>query len=201
MLDVCCGTGLMTAELIARGIDVVGIDASAPMLARARVLLGPDVVLEQVALPDLPIRRTFDAVVSTLDGLNYLTLAEFRASLAAFATVLRPGGWLVFDLHGEATLAFLTEHALITGETDRGDFVLRSSVEPVTRACTTTIELTAPDPAESFTETHVQYVHGNDDVRDALRDAGFTDVAATVEYTAEPAEADTLRVTWVARRA
>ena len=32
VLDVCCGTGLMARELVARGYRVVGVDASAAML-------------------------------------------------------------------------------------------------------------------------------------------------------------------------
>jgi predicted TPR repeat methyltransferase len=30
VLDLCCGTGLLAGELIARGYRVVGVDASAP---------------------------------------------------------------------------------------------------------------------------------------------------------------------------
>ena len=33
MLDLCCGTGLLAGELIARGYEVVGVDASDAMLA------------------------------------------------------------------------------------------------------------------------------------------------------------------------
>ena len=53
VLDVCCGTGLLAAELIALGYRVVGIDGSEQMLARARRLLGPHVLLARTALPDL----------------------------------------------------------------------------------------------------------------------------------------------------
>ena len=40
VLDLCCGTGLLAAELIARGYRVVGVDASEAMLACARERLG-----------------------------------------------------------------------------------------------------------------------------------------------------------------
>ena len=33
VLDLCCGTGLLAGELIARGYRVVGVDASEAMLA------------------------------------------------------------------------------------------------------------------------------------------------------------------------
>jgi predicted TPR repeat methyltransferase len=39
VLDVCCGTGLMAQQLVARGYRVVGVDGSAMMLSRARRLV------------------------------------------------------------------------------------------------------------------------------------------------------------------
>lgn len=200
VLDLCCGSGLMTVELVARGWQVVGADASPEMLERARTLLGPGVRLEQATLPDLPLDDVFDAAVSTLDGLNYLPLDDFRASMRSVFAHLRPGGWFVFDVHAEAALAFLRENAELEGEQDGTRFVLRSTVEDSTRACTTVIELTAPDPADSFVEEHVQYVHADADVRSALQDAGFAAIVATDEYTHEPLREWSLRATYVARR-
>jgi len=47
VLDLCCGTGLLADELIARGYRVVGVDASDAMLALARGRLGPEVSLHR----------------------------------------------------------------------------------------------------------------------------------------------------------
>ena len=99
VLDVCCGTGLLAQELIARGYRVVGVDASEAMLDVARERLGPDVVLGRMTLPGLTVEGVFDAAVCTFDGLNYLTPEELRRTMGEVAVHLRPGGWLVFDLH------------------------------------------------------------------------------------------------------
>ncbi len=193
----------MTQALMDRGLDVVGVDASASMLARARVLLGDDVLLEHAALPELPagvpLDGPFDAAVSTLDGLNYLSLPDLRAALGALATRLRPGGWLVFDLHADAALDLLRDNPVLEGQDDGTRFVLRSFVDDATRRCVTVIDLVAADPADSFSEEHVQYVHAEADVRAALSDAGLGLVSVTDEYTDEPVTASTLRATWVAR--
>ena len=55
VLDLCCGTGLLAGELIARGYRVVGVDASEAMLALARERLGPEVVLSRMTLPELTV--------------------------------------------------------------------------------------------------------------------------------------------------
>lgn len=200
VLDLCCGTGLMTAELVQRGLDVVGVDASPEMLERARGLLGPAVRLEIAVLPSLPVDEPFDAAVSTLDGLNYLDLPDFTASMVAVHDVLRPGGWFIFDLHAEAALDLMRENPVLSGEQDGSRFVLTSTVDDVTRACTTVIDFTAADPVASFTETHVQYVHSDDDVRAALDAAGLDVVRVTDEYTDSPVAEWSLRASWVTRR-
>ncbi len=200
ILDVACGTGLMTAEFVSRGHSVVGVDASMAMLARAHTLLGPDVPLLHTVLPELPdgLDGPFDAAVSTLDALNYLTLTDLRRTLVALAGVLRPGGWLAFDVHAEAALAFLIANPVITGEDAGASFTLTTSVNPTTRACATTIALDGP--SGGFVEKHVQYVHSEEQIRAALADAGFVVLAVTDEYSDQPTGPDTLRAGWLARK-
>lgn len=197
VLDLCCGSGLMTAELASLGLDVVGLDASAAMLTRARALLGPQIPLVQAFLPDLPVNGPFDAVVSTLDGLNYLSLDDLSATFVGLGHLLRPGGWFVFDVHADGILDLLAANPVISGSEAGSDFVLTSTVDLHTRLCVTTITTSG---ASALVETHTQIVHSPESIRGALSDAGFTVVSVTDEYTDEPVSAQTLRSTWVARR-
>lgn len=199
VLDLCCGTGLLAAELIARGYRVVGVDASAAMLARARERLGADVVLAEMTLPDLEVEGLFDAAVCTFDGFNYLTPDELRRTMAAIALRLRPVGWLVFDLHTDAMMDFTVSNPVVAGESAGNDFVISSVVDPDARTCDTRIELTNPREGEPFCEHHRQYFHSDTEVRASLRDAGFTVTAVGEEYTHRPLDASTLRATWSAR--
>jgi predicted TPR repeat methyltransferase len=200
VLDLCCGTGLLAAALIARGYRVVGVDASDPMLALARERLGPDVVLSRMTLPDLTVEGVFDAAVCTFDGLNYLTPDELRLTMAAVAVSLRPAGWLVFDLHTDAMMNFTIANPVVAGQSAGNDFVISSVVDPGSRTCDTSIELTRSRDGDPFTEQHRQYFHADADVRTTLRDAGFDVTAVEDEYTHELADASTLRATWTARR-
>jgi SAM-dependent methyltransferase len=197
VLDVCCGTGLMTAELAARGYRVVGVDASEAMLARARRLLGPDAELVRQTLPHLTLAGVFDAAVSTLDGFNHLTPAELGASLAALAGRIRPGGWLVFDVHTDAMMDLMARNPLLRGEEDGHRFTLASAVDARGRTCDTRIRV---DGAAGFTELHRQHFFPDEELRAALAAAGFERVAVTDEYAHRPVDAATLRATWIARR-
>jgi ubiquinone/menaquinone biosynthesis C-methylase UbiE len=200
VLDVCCGTGLLAEELTASGYLVVGVDASAAMLELARERLGDQADLRQARLPALPVDERFDAAVSTFDGLNYLTPADLRRTLANVARVLRPGGWIVFDLHTDAMLEFTIANPVVAGEQASNRFVISSAVERGSRTCDTTIEVIEPAAGDPFTERHRQYFHAAEDVVAALRAAGFESIRRTEEYTPRPVDASTLRATWLARR-
>ncbi|GAA2876780.1 class I SAM-dependent methyltransferase [Nonomuraea rubra] len=101
LLDLACGTGLVTRELAGHGLRVLGVDASAGMAriaaGRVRVVLGDG--------RRLPIRdRSVDAV--TTIWLLHL-LDDARPVLAEAARVLRPGGVFVTTVdkraaHGHA---------------------------------------------------------------------------------------------------
>lgn len=197
VLDVCCGTGLMARELLARGYRVTGLDASADMLQRARTVLGPDVPLLHQALPGLELSGLFDAVISTYDGLNYLTPADLRSSLAGLARHLRPGGWLVFDLHAEAMFRLAQGNPRVELDWRGTSVVIDYDVDAAHRTCTSTI--TMSDAEGTFVESHPQFIHEDATVRDALTAAGCERVAILDNYRMRAASDATLRATWVAR--
>ena len=200
VLDLCCGTGLLAGELVARGYRVVGVDASDAMLAVARERLGSEVTLSRMTLPDLAVEGVFDAAVCTFDGLNYLTPEELRLTMGAVAVCLRPAGWLVFDLHTDAMMSFTIANPVVASQSAGNDFVISSVVDPGARTCDTRIELTRPRDGDPFSEQHRQYFHADSAVRAALQEAGFAVTAVDEEYTHEPADKSTLRATWTARR-
>jgi SAM-dependent methyltransferase len=200
VLDVCCGTGLLAGELIARGYRVAGVDASEAMLDLARERLGTQVVLSRMTLPELTVEGVFDAAVCTFDGLNYLTPDEFRLTMAEIALRVRPAGWLVFDLHTNRMMEFTISNPVVAGESAGNDFVIRSVVDADARTCDTMIELTRTRDGDPFSEQHRQYFHTDAEVDAALQDAGFALTGVSEEYTHQPVESSTLRATWTARR-
>ena len=111
-----------------RGYRVVGVDASEEMLDRARHLVGPGVDLIRDSLPDLTVDGRFDAVVCTLDGITYLESAQLAPAFTSFSDRLRPDGWLVFDIHTDAMMAFTVSRPVVTSEKDGYRFTITSTV-------------------------------------------------------------------------
>jgi ubiquinone/menaquinone biosynthesis C-methylase UbiE len=99
VVDIGTGPGRLIAEVARRrpGLEVVGVDPSVDMLARARRRTAGLANARAILAPaeDLPLDdESVDAVVSSLSSHHW---ADSAAALAEQARVLRPGGrlWLV----------------------------------------------------------------------------------------------------------
>ena len=91
----------------------------------------------------------------------------------AVASGLRPGGWLVFDLHTDAMMDFTIANPTVEGQSAGNDFVISSVVDAGARTCDTEIAVTRASDGDAFTERHRQYFHADADVRRCLQQAGF----------------------------
>jgi SAM-dependent methyltransferase len=98
VLELGCGSGLLTRHLVDAGHRVIATDASTAMLDIAADHVPAAADLRQIVLPDDPLPAA-DAVVSVGHVLNYLPdEAALDRALAAAADALRPGGVLALDL-------------------------------------------------------------------------------------------------------
>ena len=97
VLEVGCGSGLLTRHLLDAGHRVIATDASSAMLEIARQKV-PEADIRQLRLPDDPLPEA-TAVVSVGHVLSYLPdKAALEKALVAIAAALRPGGLLAIDL-------------------------------------------------------------------------------------------------------
>ena len=98
VLELGCGSGLLTRHLVDAGLRVVATDASPAMLELAREVAPAAEAIERLTLPDHPLPSA-DAIVSVGHALNYLPdEASIDRALVAIAQALRPGGVLAIDL-------------------------------------------------------------------------------------------------------
>jgi len=103
VVDVGCGTGLVSAELVRRGCAVTGVDASSAMLVRARAREPRATFLlaraESLPFPD----AAFDAATSA-QAFHWFDQPRVLAELAR---VVRPGGivaiWWKLMMRGDAS--------------------------------------------------------------------------------------------------
>lgn len=97
VVEIGCGSGLLTKHLVDAGHRVLATDASPAMIELARHYV-PQARIEQLRLPDDPVPDA-DAIVSVGHPLSYLDDEEqLDRALVAIANALRPDGVLAFDI-------------------------------------------------------------------------------------------------------
>ncbi len=104
IIDLGCGTGLLTRELVKDGRRVIGIDPSAQMLEHGKQqpggekiewILGDSAQLGQLFVDS---KSTADLAIMTSNVAQvFLDDGEWQATLNNLAKALKPGGTLAFE--------------------------------------------------------------------------------------------------------
>ena len=196
VLDLACGTGTIACLLAERGYQVIATDGSEDMLAQAAAkaagLARPPLFLLQ-PMPKLRLAEPVDAVVSTLDSLNYLTRErDLRETFRRVRRWLRPGGPFLFDVNTPYKLRRM-DGELYMDETEDSVCVWRTFFSEKRQICTYQVDLfrLRPDGAwdRSF-EEHRERAWSEEEIRRCLAGAGFASVRLTGDLTERAPRAD-----------
>jgi len=174
ILDLCCGDGRLTHQLVRNGYRVTGIDGSERMLAFARQKTPQaEFLLADARWFGLPER--FDAAISTFDSLNHVMKPEeLQAVFANVFAALRPGGYFVFDLNREEAYKELWSRTFATVDR-KAVSIARGAYNQSKRLATCDITLfRLRDHWERSDFRLTQRCHSRSEVTKALRDAGFS---------------------------
>jgi SAM-dependent methyltransferase len=106
VLELACGSGRLTTALVRAGHEVVGLDLSAPMLARAQAKLTrlgraarSRARLLRADMRDFALARRFPLVLMAFNSFEHLyTRVEVAACLERVREHLERGGRFAFDV-------------------------------------------------------------------------------------------------------
>lgn len=183
VLDLACGTGEMTAILTERGYELIAVDGSPDMLARAREkaadLAGEPPVFLNQDMTELDLYGTVDAAVCCLDSLNYLLHPkDVQKCFQRLRLFVAPGGVLVFDINSSAKLAAL-DGQIFLDEQEDVYCVWRTEYEKRSRICSYWMDIftrRVDGGWDRAGEEHRQRAYTVEELRGWLMDAGFTRV-------------------------
>ncbi|MGI8960246.1 MAG: class I SAM-dependent DNA methyltransferase [Bryobacteraceae bacterium] len=181
VLDVCCGSGHVTKELVKRGYQVTGIDSSAALIAEARKdLLQVDLHVQDARALQLPMR--YDAALSTFDSLNHIMfINELRQVFEGVHRALVSNGLFVFDMNVER--AYLHEQRRWTVNiTDESVGLVRGTYSPQEKKASTEIIWFVKAGENNVWKQHRSVVeqrcYTRAEIVAALSDANFREVEA-----------------------
>lgn len=181
LLDFCCGTGTLTAEMTRRGYELIGVDASVNMLMQAREKAAglepaPLFLCQDAARMDL--YGTVDAAYCSLDGVNYLPPEALPELFRRLRLFVRPGGLVIFDVKSPEWFRSLDGQVFV----DEKDGLLclwRAALDEQRQAVVYGMDLFERRGqlwARSG-EEHIEYIHELARLRELLAAQGFFDIA------------------------
>ncbi len=189
VLDLACGTGTIACLLAKRGYEVLATDGSEEMLtqaaAKAANLEDPPLFLLQ-SMPRLRLAQPVDAVVSTLDSLNYLTRErDLRETFRRVRRWLKPGGLFLFDVNTPYKLRRM-DGQLYMDETEESLCVWRTFFSEKKQVCTYQVDLfrlRADGAWDRSFEEHRERAWSEEALRQCLTEAGFSKIRLTGDLT------------------
>ena len=156
VLDLACGTGLMTEQMAQAGYQVIGADLSEEMLAVAEQRLrraGHSVPLLRADMRDFDLGITFDCVFCLCDSLNYIEdSTQLPEVFASVARALKPNGVFVFDVNSEYKLSQIYGSNTYAEIRDGWSYIWENTYDPEQGICQMDLAFYIQDPDGNFTQ-------------------------------------------------
>lgn len=199
--DVGCGTGTIACGLAKKGYQVTALDPSGEMLTqamdKAQGLEHPPLFVCQ-AMEKLTLPAPVDAIVSTIDAVNYVTAP--KALAGAFCRMhrsLNPGGRLIFDVNTPYKYQSM-DAQMYVDETQDTYCVWRTFYNESRGLCTYQVDLFTQGEDgtwERDDEEHHQRAYTQETLAAMLTQAGFATIHFYSDLTTDPAQETDLR--WI----
>ncbi|WP_026486213.1 class I SAM-dependent DNA methyltransferase [Caldanaerobius polysaccharolyticus] len=181
MLDVACGTGVLTINASKDGIIAEGLDISDEMLKEAKKnseRAGVSVKYYRCNMCDFDLNKKYDLVTCTFDAINHLrTFEEWTAMFRCVKRHLRDCGLFIFDMN---TLKDLKENwnNIKVRKHPRGDYTISKSISFGDMACVTFTAFVKKDDGlfEGYEESIMEVSFPLEKVVDSLVQIGFRNV-------------------------
>ncbi len=173
VLDLGCGTGSITNILAKRGYDMIGVDLSPDMLNVARdkaMEENLDVLYLCQDIREFELYGTVDAIICTLDVLNYITKPEdLRLVFALVKNYLNPDGIFIFDINTEYKLKNVLGNNTFVND-ENGIFYTWENEynEKISNQYLTFFAEIEDGLYERFDETHIQRAYAIEEIKEFL---------------------------------
>lgn len=204
--DLGCGTGNITERLAESGFDMIGIDISEEMLAKAAEKAqekGLDILYLNQDMKEFELYGTVDAIVSICDSINYITDPDDLYEVFRLVdNYLEPNGLFVFDINtiykfenvlGCNSFCETTENSAYTWEN------YYDPEEHINEFYTNFFIEKENGLYERYEEFHYERGYTIDDIIDLMEEAGLEFEACYDELTFHTPTERSQRIFFVAR--
>lgn len=206
LLDLGCGTGVVTRMLGEYGYDMIGIDNSEEMLA---IAMDKSANSENSILYLLQDMREFElygtvrAVVSICDSVNYITdIEELTEVFRLVNNYLDPGGIFIFDMNTVYKYRELLGCETIAENRENASFIWENYFDEESMINEYDLSIFVQEQDDlyrKYEEYHYQKAYSIEEVKAALEAAGLEFLKVYDGYTFDDVRDDSERVCFIAR--
>ncbi|WP_144511149.1 class I SAM-dependent methyltransferase [Bacillus sp. FJAT-22090] len=197
LVDIGCGTGVLSVQFAKAGYEVFGIDLSESMLTIAQnrsVEEGTSISFICQSMAEIDGIDKVDVAVIAIDSLNYLeTFDEVKQTFKRIFDVLTPGGQLFFDVHSLYKMDVIYPNGPFTYEDEDVAYIWHTESGEEDHSIYHDITFFVRDESgyyERFEETHYQRTYPLESYTALLKQIGFSSITFSTSVFEEQEEAE-----------
>ena len=198
--DLACGSGYFTRFLKKNGYLVCGVDYSESMLQEAMRLSNEENLRINYQRQDIKNFKSFeklDFITAINDGYNYISQKDLKKAFKSAYTALKRGGVFMFDVSSSYKLKNVLSNNLFGEDTDDLTYLWFNTLTSEGVKMELTFFIKDGDKYVRKDESHFQYIHELEDIKDALTSVGF-EIVETCGHLGENLKAESQRINFIA---
>lgn len=206
VLDLGCGTGSILLPLAQQGLDCVGVDLSAEMLAAAEHKAreaGLSVRLACQDMTELELGESFDCILSLCDCMNYLTEdGQLEEALRHIAAHLKKDGIFIFDMNTEYKFRELFGQNTFAAAEDNAAYIWENLYDADEKINEYYVSFFTKQENGLYARTeefHYERAYSIDEVKAALEASGLELLSVSDGYRFAPPQAESERLLFAAK--
>ena len=195
LVDIGCGTGVLSVEFAKAGYDVIGIDLSESMLTVAQNRsLEHNTTISFIcqSMAELEGIDGVNVAVIAIDSLNYLqTFEEVEQTFVQLYAALAPGGQLFFDVHSLYKMDVIFPNGPFTYEDEQIAYIWHTEQGEEQHSIYHDMTFFVRDDAgyyERFEESHYQRTYPVETYIELLKQVGFSSISVSTNIFGEQDE-------------
>lgn len=203
VLEMACGTGSLTKFLCNERYDVTCFDLSEEMLSIAydKLKRFNNVKILNQNMIDFKLNRTFDSIISICDSINYIVNNEDLVD--TFKNVynhLNDDGVFIFDINSYYKLTEIIGNNIFIEDNNKIYYSWQNYFDENENLCyfDLTFFIKKNDSYIRFDEEHIERAYTIEEIVNALKTSGFSDVKLFEAFTFNSPVNKTERINFVA---
>ena len=204
VLDLACGTGVLTRLLADFGYDMTGIDLSEEMLAIAREKSNDNILYLEQDMTEFELYGTMRAIVCSMDGFNYiLDEDELLKTFKLCNNYLDPDGRLIFDINSFYKFTNILADNTFVYDNEDVFYTWENEFDEEENLCDFYLTFFVKEENGKFlriNEEQTERAYTEDEIEKLLNKAGFKVLAKYDGYTDKKADSLSERIVFECKK-